>query len=496
MRRGVTRPEVRVGGFWLSGLVSHWGGLKHSTRTNGDWQASWSVALRHGQRHPALVRGARVEIYLGSICVWAGVLSEPDWESGEMVALGSSREGEQAPALTSGGKSTTKPNTGIDQGIARGVLTWTRIGDFGSTAVGNDDDEGGIYSIRSLLDAWADENLSGWHVGPDRRLVVKVPTETDPAWFVVPGSGELGSADDDRVDRIFVRYQSSTNGRLATTSYPAASVVGGIEQTLDLTDRGRMTSTKATNIAQREWSKLQGRNGWTNGLTLTVGQVTTRGGIPADLALIRAGDAMRLLGVRDDRGLAHNTDVIIGETEYDWDEGSIQLNPVGMAARGETSVLEQVGEIAASAERKAKAVSSLLVTAPHIERSKDAVQNLGTSGTEETVTWPQSVVTGRGGLSHSAGVFTAANAGRYLVTTTVVFASNATGRRVARIVRNSTQVAAQSTTGVAGGVTRVNVSWVGDCAAGDTIDVRAVQASGGALDIDTTSFITITGLIG
>jgi hypothetical protein len=361
-RAGVTKPQIRVGGWWLSGIVQHWGGLKTSTRLRGDWEASWEVILPAGQRHPALVYGARVEVYLGPQRVFVGTLTEPDWDSGEMVAIGACREGESTPALTSGGVATTKPNTAVDAAITRGVLSWTRVGNFGTTAVGADDDQGGVYSVQSLLDAWAAEQdpTSGWRINRNRELTIEIPTETDPAWFVVPGSGEMGSADDDRVDRIFVRYVSSANGRLATASYPAASIAGGVEKTMDITDRGRKSSTQATNIAKSQWNKLQGRSGWTNGLTVTSGQVTTKGGVRADLALIRAGQSMRLLGVRDLRGLASNTDVIIGDTEYDWDEDTLQINPVGLAAGDVESSLEAVGEIAASAAKKAQATSALL----------------------------------------------------------------------------------------------------------------------------------------
>lgn len=357
-RRSITRPEVRVGGRWLSGIAPNWGGLKTGTRTNGDWQASWTVVLKPHQRPPALRYGASVEVHLGPEVLFVGSLTEPNWDSGEMVAIGACRESESTPALTAAGVATTKPNTAVDAAISRGVVSWTRVGNFGTTAVGDDDDQGGLYTVQSLLDAWAEENLSGWRVDRNRALVIDTPTEDDPAWFVVPGSGVLGSADEERVDRIFVRYMSTSAGKLATASYPAASVVGGVERPMDITDRGRMSSTRAAAIAEAEWEKLRGRSGWTNGLALTAGQVTTPGGVRADLALIRAGQSIRLLGVPDVRGLASNTDVIIGDTEYDWDEDTIQINPVGLASRDAESALEEVGQLAASAKKKAEVVAS------------------------------------------------------------------------------------------------------------------------------------------
>jgi hypothetical protein len=360
-RRTVTRPEVRVDGVWLTTIAPAWGGLKTSTRVNGDWQMSFNIATegKVGHwRHPAIRFGARVEVFYGPIIVWAGTLTEPDWDSGEMVALGASRDAENAMSITAGGVATTIPNTAIDAAIARGVVSWTRLDSFGTTAVGVADDGGGLVTLQSVLDAWAQENNSQWRVDRQRRLVIAPTSEATVDWFITPGSGVMGSADDERVDRVFVRYLASASGTLATASYPSTSPTGGIERPLDITDRGAMTSTKATSIAQAEWAKLQGRSGWTNGLTLTRGQVTTPGGVIADLFMVRAGQTVRLLGVPDPRGLAHNIDVVIGDTDYDATEDTIQINPVGRAARDQESALEQVGNLAVDAMKAATATTA------------------------------------------------------------------------------------------------------------------------------------------
>lgn len=353
-RRTVTRPEIRVGGFWLSSIVPQgWGELRHSTRPNGAWQVSWTIPNARTWRHPALVYGASVELMFGPLALAPATLEEPNWDSGEFVARGACRNAEDAVSLTAAGDTTTAPNTAIDEAISRGVLSWTRVGDFGTTPVGDDDGDGGLVTLQSVLDAWADENDSGWAVDNDRNLIVRAPDETTIDWLIVPGSGVLGSAAEERVDRIFVRYIDSTTGRRATESYPGVTPAGGVERGIDITDRGRMSAAKAADIAESKWSELQGRSGWTNGLTLKGGQVTNLGGTVADLALVKAGDTMRLLGVPDPRGVAHNLDVVIGDTDYDWTDDELQVNPVGMAARDDASTLEQVGNLAVDALAKA-----------------------------------------------------------------------------------------------------------------------------------------------
>lgn len=361
-RRTTTRPEVRVGGIWLSTIVPQgWGELHHQTRVNGAWEASWAIPGTRTWRHPALVAGARVEIFLGPFGVWVGTLAEPDWDAGHFIAEGACRDGETAGALTAAGETSTAPNIVLNAAIARGVVSWTRVGDFGTTPVGESDSSGGVASVQAVLEAWAQEKESNWAIEnvPARNLVIRPISEAVVHWYVTPGSGVLGAAKEERVDRVFLRYISSTTGRRATTSYPTSSTTGANEQFIDATDRGAMTVVRAAAIAKGEWAKLQGKVGWTNGLTLKGGQITTPGGTEVDLALVKAGDTMRLLGVPDPRGVARHTDVVIGDTDYDWEDDELQANPLGIAARDEESVLEEVGNLAVDALAKASGKSSL-----------------------------------------------------------------------------------------------------------------------------------------
>ena len=367
-RRTHTRPEVRItaGGvtYPLSSIVPKdrgWGELEHSTRTNGGWEVSWSIPIVRNWRHPALVRGARVDLMLGPLGIVPATLDEPDWDAGSFVAIGACREAETAMALDGSGNSSTVPNTVIDAAISRGVLSWTRVGDFGTTAVG--DANGGVVTVKSVLDAWADKNNSRWFVNAQRQLVILPVDETVAKWLIVPGSGVLGSAAEERVDRVFARYIDSTTGQRATATYPAATPAGGVERGLDLTDRGAMSSATAQGIAQAKWTELQGRSGWTNGLTLAAGQATTVGGGTADLALMQAGETVAMLGVPDARGVAMNTNVVLGETAYKWEDDKVQLNPVGLAARDNEGALEQIGNLAVDALNKASGMGGGEVTA-------------------------------------------------------------------------------------------------------------------------------------
>lgn len=347
-RRPATGPEVFVDGYPVSGIAPVWSDLHTTTQLTGDGQVSWTIIRaphKRLQRHPALHTGARVEVRLGPIVVWVGALTEPNWDSGEFVALGAPREAEGALALTGAGETTTKPNVAVDQAIARGALDWTRGDSFAVGPIGVGDGAADIHSVARLLDAWTDDddNAGQWRVGRDRVLRAVTDVETNPRWFVTPGAGEMGVADDERVDRVFVRFSDAGDGgAFHTESWPAATPTGGIERGADITGRGPMTAAAAQKLAKGIWRRMQGRSGWTNGVQVDRSQITTPGGIAANLALIKAGDAMRLLGVPDPRGLDHHVDVVIGDTDYDWSAGTIQLNPVGLADRTFESVLDTV----------------------------------------------------------------------------------------------------------------------------------------------------------
>ncbi|WP_436702468.1 hypothetical protein [Nocardioides sp. BYT-33-1] len=292
-----------------------------------------------------------MEIMYGPIVVWSGTLEEPDWDQGSFVASGASRDAETAMALDGAGASSTEPNTIIDAAIVRGVLSWTRVGNFGTTPIG--DANGGLVTIRSVLDAWAQKNGSRWKVNRRRELVIE-PIDISPRWFIVPGAGFLGAASQDRVDRVFARFINSATGRRDTVSYPATTPSGGIESAVDLiAGRGAMTSAAALAEATNIWNQRQGLSSFTNGATVAHGQVAAKGGDAAELALIEAGESACMLGSPDPRGIARNTTFAIGETEYDWEDDEAQLNPADLAPRDTQGVLESVGNLALDAMAKA-----------------------------------------------------------------------------------------------------------------------------------------------
>lgn len=346
-----TTFDVRVGDTWLS-TVAGWGDLELKHGPNGPREASWSMALKDNERPACLVRNAPVSVYAGSSLYWSGPLGQPDWDSKTFVAIGTAREGEGAECLTSGGAITSKPNTAIDQAKARGVVSWTRVGNFGSSDIagpeggsGVDDPEPG--KLNELLNLWAQENDSQWRATADKRLIIAAD-DTMPRWFILPGAGVLGEADDDVCDAVFLRYFDTTDGQYRTANYPATTPDGGIEKRASMVKAGPMTAARALTIATGIYNAKQaGRIGWTNGLTLTTNQIVDRGGNPADLSLILPGHMARMLDTPDPRTGGRSLDFVIGDTELSVSSESIQVNPAGMVDRSFEQIVETFGAVAA-----------------------------------------------------------------------------------------------------------------------------------------------------
>ncbi|AIY15852.1 hypothetical protein [Pimelobacter simplex] len=427
MARNRFRPELRVGGYCLSGIV-RWDGLKHSGDLNGDVDLSARIIFKNDWRHPALRDKAPVELMRGPACLWAGTLVEPDWDAGTIGAVGASRDAENAMALDALGNASTKPNEVIDAAINRGALSWKRVGDFGNTEVG--EPGSGLTTVRSVLDAWATKNGQAWHVDSRRRLIIIPAVETAISWLVTPGSGVLGASGTERVDVVFVRYTNKTTGRRDTASYPAVSPTRPVEKPKEIFDRGPLLPAEAVAIATGLWAEANaGRAGWTNGLKLSAGQVANLGGREADLAFVRAGQGMALRSVPDPRGLSRNTSVVLGDVEFDWAAGDLQANPKGLAAQDEQSALDSVAELATSAITRANA-GAPGNPIPAISVYKTSGQTL-TAGVSTVVTM-DTIRNGTdvsGGAKLEAGTVTVPIGGWYQVNANLTWASSVSSAR-------------------------------------------------------------------
>lgn len=339
--------NVTVNGTPLS-HIGYWGDVTMTHRyPYGSWEMSWSMDMRINQRHPDVARGARVVAWVGPTPIWRGTLTEPDFDGQEFTATGVAREAETALSLGFG-VITTAPSVAVAWGILRGALSWRGLNSLPSTPLTSNDDSTQYNYIADLLDAWSLEESVHWVVTPD-GFIRTGAAPTTPLLYVTPGAGILGVADEEYVSDLYGRYYVKP-GKLASVSVSDDTQnVGTVERGVDLSARGVLTEAQAEAILDGLLAQGRARTGWTNGVEVGFGQVTTTGGTPIALSqvarLCGTGAMARLLGLFDERGASASTDIVVGESIWRVSDGTITLNPVGLAARDFSSIVEAAGGV-------------------------------------------------------------------------------------------------------------------------------------------------------
>lgn len=345
------RHSLRIGGVWAYEIAS-WGELEWSTRWPlGCYEASWSMILRPGERPSAIHVGATVSIWDGSTRIWKGTLAEPNWSEGKFTADGLYAQGSKYMALDGAGNSTSSQTTAVDAAITLG-LPWTRqpppfVGALSTAAVTTLTDN--INTITQLNDAVCDRGGTGgtavrWMVD-ENGLVQNLPDPTVVTWHLAPGSIDLGQTDGGYASALQVRYLDSTTStyktnRVADTAL--ANAYGYAEDPVDLTPLGPISSTIATQTGQSILAATKGRIGWTESIEVTAGQLTTPGGLPADLSSVRGRDLIRAFDVPTPLQNLPYVDLVVGEAVYAAGSDVVRLSPVDKQPRTLAEVTEDI----------------------------------------------------------------------------------------------------------------------------------------------------------
>lgn len=357
-------PQValKLGGEYLQSRGAY-GDLNLKWSWPGGCQeASWQMSTTFGSRFPTVVRGALEEALWGGWSIWRGKLQEPDWNGTDvsLTAAGLFREGERYMAFDGSTNTTDVASTAVDQAIARG-LQWTRHSSVPTTslATGTTDP---VNSVSALLDAHAEAATKRWGVDAFGSCYFAADPTT-PTFYVRPGSGDLGIADDNYASHVVLRHVTTTGG-YRSAIYPAAFAAtdystkyGHSEFVRDITDKGPIADATADAWAQAVYTRTLARPGWTNGLELAHGEVLNEGGKPMHPLRVAAegyGKVCRLLGVRDEITLTPYTDFVVGGTA--WSESNpdvVQVDPVGLASRSQEDVLTELLEAAFPSEAAA-----------------------------------------------------------------------------------------------------------------------------------------------
>lgn len=117
------------------------------------------------------------------------------------------------------------------------------------------------------------------------------------------------------------------------------------------------------------------------------------------------------------------------------------------------------------------------------DRSASAVQAIPNAA-QTTVLLPDGTLDG---WTYSAGVFTCTKPGAYVISSVLSYATNTTGRRIQTLWVNGTEVQRNEQTTSVGGIFSLSMSYIHRFVAGDTLELKAYQSSGAALNTSVTN---------
>lgn len=338
--------RVRVDGVWLDSIATV-ANVVDSTifrheGYSGDYEASCEWLIPPDYSGSQLRRGALFEVVEHGHRTWGGWLAEPEvGETTSLHAYGFGAMAEDWPALASGPVPTSVANTAIDYAIAED-LPWKRFDSISSVAVGGADGE--MVTLATLLDRVAKRAGKHWWV--DSFGEVSLASEpTSLAWTLTPGAGYMGTADDQYVTHLYGYYVSSVDGvtgepdgwSIVEASDDAmAAKFGRKSATVDLTSLGLMSAVTAQADVDGRFALVGARMGWTNGIDLSGMNLRKPGWGAASPLSVRAGQRLRIPGVRDTRSTPTtraSVDVTLGQVTRVHSEGRAFALPVGFVSR-------------------------------------------------------------------------------------------------------------------------------------------------------------------
>lgn len=320
---------LRINGYPATEIAAHTPPTWETWADGGSGSASWAFSLSMRSQHQALRPGALVQVMLGPMPLWSGLMADPDRTTWQCTAYGLASAGLKFPALDGGGATTRNIQTAAFTAVGMG---WLVTDPAGITGTASGDATGNPISVAQLWSDYAEQAGQRWGVNGRGHLFMR-SDPTSPTWLASPGAAAFGSTDEDSHTRLIGRYLDSTSGLYAKADAGTGYPVG----TEDLSDRGAMSLAEANAILEGMLVRRGGR-AWTNGVTLTRDQLQTMGGTPAFLPAVRAGQLMRSFGLANSVN-ALALDTVIGKTRYTAGDDSIYVEPVNTAPRTHRAVL-------------------------------------------------------------------------------------------------------------------------------------------------------------
>lgn len=319
---------VRVDGVPCAEIGAHSPPTWERLADGGCGVASMHLSTSPRAPHHALREFALLEVMCGAVPVYCGEVTEFDRQAGTLHATGLAARLYNYLALDSGG-NTRDVGLAVAGAIERG---WKGNNPLSVSGVVAGEADGNPLSVGALLDQHVAPLGQRWGVDEFGRLYTYTPP-TVPEWIALPDATAFGETNEDAPTRLAGRF-------LDTTGLHATAFAGGdgIEESVDLTDRGELTFPEAEAILD---GMLTQRHAvaWVNGVDLTATQIQTVGGSSAFFPMVRGGQLMRSFGASYFANGSLVLDTLIGKTVYTAGASTIHIEPDNTAPRDFVSVV-------------------------------------------------------------------------------------------------------------------------------------------------------------
>ncbi len=344
--------DIRVRGRSLR-AETPWSDLNLSwSWPGGPNEVTFTCATTYGTRIASLLRSAPVEVVWAGWVIWAGTILEPEWDGSQVrvAAEGAFKEGVGYAPLNGFNQPTDNAGEATAWAIARG-LNWVHDSSVPSDSLGSTS----VYAnVNGVLDDRAAKDGLRWAVNA-QRVAYMAADPTDVSYHVRAGAADLGIATDSYASHVVLLYNDSTSGIVESVAYPDFSApptvyeqtYGHAEWMTDKTDLAPMSNADALGIAQAVYERTMQKPGYTNGLQLAQGEILDAGWQPIHPARVAAeswGKVVRCHGVPDMALATPYTDFVVGSTAYQAGSSQVTVNPVGLAARDQETVLTEIIE--------------------------------------------------------------------------------------------------------------------------------------------------------
>lgn len=323
--------SIIVGNHWLREHTTPTG-IRWSTKAIGGCHEA-AFEIDPTLTPPGIERGAAVQYRLGMTNTWRGEVDTVS-DTGTVTCIGPWSAASETSALDAGGAGTLVPDTAVNEARSRGAIGWRMPTGGISAAAVSDGTSGEPMLLNQLLEAWAVK--AGAIVGVDANLDIYAGAAPSAvSWVVSPHAGARLTVVGDYVSHLWGDYIDTTGAWAKAgpiIDQATSDAWGRREATANLEELGPINGTTASTVLTSMLVNGGARKSVTGTLRLSREQILTRGGEPAPLAMIRAGQRVRLLGVGDGTSAAMRTlytDIVIDQCAFSEGEDEISFDPMG-----------------------------------------------------------------------------------------------------------------------------------------------------------------------